>query len=257
MSDIALPANRQMRILEQLESNKSITVNQVVALCGVSAATARRDLDEMALAGMLCRTHGGAVLEQPERMEIFHEEKMKLMIPEKQRIADAALQFVHDNSSLYLDSGTTALFLAKQLKQFRNLTIVTHNLDIAYSVQLHPTSTMILTGGIRRDGYNVLVGTLAEEMVEGLSVDVSFLGADAINEKHGIFNSSFSEIGIKRKILACGRKVVLISDHTKFRKKALTKVCGLDAFDAIITDSGLDPAIRENLENGTCKLILA
>ena len=51
--------------------------------------------------------------------------------------------------------------------------------------------------------------------------------------------------------------MVLISDHTKFRKKALTKVCGLDAFDAIITDSGLDPAIRENLENGTCKLILA
>lgn len=256
MSDIALPANRQMRILKELELNKSITVNQVVELCGVSAATARRDLDEMAEAGILFRTHGGAVLEQHERFEIFHEEKMKLMIPEKTRIAEAALQFIHDGSSICLDSGTTALFLARQLKSYKNLTVVTHNLDIAYSVPLHPSSTLILTGGIRRDGYNVLVGTLAEEMVEGLSVDVSFLGADAINEKHGVFNSNFTEIGIKRKIIACGKKKILLSDHTKFRKKALTKVCDLDVFDAIITDCGLDAKVRETLENGTCKLFL-
>ena len=145
--------------------------------------------------------------------------------------------------------------LAKTLHRFQNLTVITHNLDIAYNIKLDKTSALIVTGGIRRDGYNVLVGQIAEEMVRKLCVDIVFLGADAINPEYGVFDSNFIEIGIKRSIIASGRYRVLLSDHTKFRRKALTKVCDIDDFDVVITDAGIDEETVEILNDKAINLI--
>ena len=99
---------------------------------------------------------------------------MKVMIPEKTKIATEAAKMVRDGYSIFLDSGTTTLLLAKQLQAFQNLTVVTHNLDIAYRIKLDATSNLVVTGGTRRDGYSVLVGPIAEETTRKLSVDIAF-----------------------------------------------------------------------------------
>lgn len=252
----AIPAKRQQCIMEYLSEKRSITIREAARLCGVSEATARRDLDEMAHQSLLERTHGGAVLERGTGLEMVHDEKMKVMIPEKTRIAKAAVKLIKEGDSIFLDSGTTTLLLSGLLQGIPNLTVITYNLDIAYSVKLDKTSALIVTGGIRRDGYGSLVGPIAEDMIRGLSVDFAFLGADAISVRHGVFNSNFVELGVKRSAIACGQTRVLLSDHTKFKHKALTKVCDMDEFDVVITDNGLDQENRKLLEDKVRRLIL-
>lgn len=252
----SIPAGRQQKIMDFLASNDSISIKEAAELCRVSEATARRDLDEMALTGLLERTHGGAVLHRGTGFEFFHAEKMNVMIPEKKKIAKAAAELVRDGDSIFLDSGTTAYILAECLINIKRLTIVTNNLDIAYAAKLDPTSTMIVTGGVRRDGYSVLVGDIGEEFIKKLYVDIAFLGADAINVENGVFNSNFVEIGIKKSILNSGKKKVLIADHSKFSQKALTKVCNIEDFDCIITDAGIEEEKQKILEEKVPRLIV-
>ena len=250
-----IPAKRQQNIMEYLSVNRSITIKEAASLCQVSEATARRDLDDLSVQGLLERTHGGAVLEKGTALEMVHAEKMKVMIPEKTRIAKEAAKLIKNGCSIFLDSGTTTLLLAGLLSPFKNLTVVTHNLDIAYHIKLDKSSSLIVTGGIRRDDYGVLIGSIAEELVNKLRVDLAFLGADGVIPGSGVYNSNFLEIGIKRSIIHCGESRILLADHTKFKQRALTKVCDIEEFDMVITDQGLDEETAGLLKEGPLKLI--
>ena len=250
--NICIPAQRQQQILEYLQSKKSITIRKAAEIFMVSEATVRRDLDELASTGKIERTHGGAVIHTGTGFEWQHAEKMQEMIPEKKRIAIAAKKLIEDGDSLFLDTGTTTYLLAEELKEKKRLTVVTNNLDIAYTTELDATSTMIITGGIRRDGYSSLVGDIAADLVRKLYVDVSFIGADAVSVGNGVFN----EIGIKKSGIESGKRKVLLADSSKFSRKALAKICDLQEFDIIITDSGIDEAQLRILKEKIARVII-
>lgn len=254
--NICIPAQRQQQILEYLQSQKSITIRKAAEIFMVSEATVRRDLDELASTGKIERTHGGAVLHTGTGFEWQHAEKMQEMIPEKKRIAIAAKKLIEDGDSLFLDTGTTTYLLAEELKEKKRLTVVTNNLDIAYTTELDATSTMIITGGIRRDGYSSLVGDIAADLVRKLYVDVSFIGADAVSVGNGVFNTNFNEIGIKKSGIESGKRKVLLVDSSKFSRKALAKICDLQEFDIIITDSGIDEAQLKILKEKIARVII-
>ena len=254
--NICIPAQRQQQILEYLQSQKSITIRKAAEIFMVSEATVRRDLDELASTGKIERTHGGAVLHTGTGFEWQHAEKMQEMIPEKKRIAIAAKKLIEDGDSLFLDTGTTTFLLAEELKEKKRLTVVTNNLDIAYTTELDATSTMIITGGIRRDGYSSLVGDIAADLVRKLYVDVSFIGADAVSVGNGVFNTNFNEIGIKKSGIESGKRKVLLADSSKFSRKALAKICDLQEFDIIITDSGIDEAQLRILKEKIARVII-
>ena len=254
--NICIPAQRQQQILEYLQSHKSITIRKAAEIFMVSEATVRRDLDELASTGKIERTHGGAVLHTGTGFEWQHAEKMQEMIPEKKRIAIAAKKLIEDGDSLFLDTGTTTYLLSEELKEKKRLTVVTNNLDIAYTTELDATSTMIITGGIRRDGYSSLVGDIAADLVRKLYVDVSFIGADAVSVGNGVFNTNFNEIGIKKSGIESGKRKVLLADSSKFSRKALAKICDLQEFDIIITDSGIDEAQLKILKEKIARVII-
>lgn len=254
--NICIPAQRQQQILEYLQSKKSITIRKAAEIFMVSEATVRRDLDELASTGKIERTHGGAVIHTGTGFEWQHAEKMQEMIPEKKRIAIAAKKLIEDGDSLFLDTGTTTYLLAEELKEKKRLTVVTNNLDIAYTTELDATSTMIITGGIRRDGYSSLVGDIAADLVRKLNVDVSFIGADAVSVGNGVFNTNFNEIGIKKSGIESGKRKVLLADSSKFSRKALAKICDLQEFDIIITDSGIDEAQLKILKEKIARVII-
>jgi len=254
MTADTIPGQRKQNIVDYLAIYRSITVHKASELNGVSVATARRDIDEMTEEGLCSRTHGGAVLNESISMETVHSEKRRLMVSEKHQIAMNALKMIHEGDSVFLDSGTTTYFLAKELKAYRNLTVITNNLDIAGTIELDGTSSMIVVGGMRRTEYSVTTGSVAEAFLRDLKVDLTFMGADAVDPDSGVYNSNFMELGTKRSMLECGRKTVLLVDHTKFRKKALVKICGFEAFDCIITDE-LDDRLRRKLEKNVRKLI--
>lgn len=230
---------RQQIIFDRVEENGSLLIKDMASELGVSEATIRRDFDEMALYGFVERVHGGVVKAGGTAIERFHSEKMQTMLTEKQHIAAKASSLVNSGDSIFLDSGSTTLFIAQALENVPNLTILTNNLDIAYSCRFHPTTALLVTGGMRRDNYSVLIGDVAENMIKSFFVDTAFLGCDAITIEAGVYNANVQELGVKTAIVGCGRRLVLATDSSKFHKKALAKVCDVSALDVVITDSGL------------------
>lgn len=254
----SIPAERQKQIVEFIENHGSAQIKELADYQNVSEATIRRDLDELAASGVIERTHGGAiVIDKSTSFEHKYSEKMNLMLTEKCSIAKAACGLVRDGDTIFLDSGTTTYFIAQNLGNFKNLTVITHDLQIGNTAVLDPTSTLIVTGGIRREGFSVLVGSLTENFIKELKVNMVFLGADAIDVETGIYNANFLEVGIKKLLLTIGKHIVLVSDASKFSRSALAKVCGINSIDTIITDSGITDEIKEQIEENGVRLILA
>lgn len=248
MTDKSVFTARQQAILEHINNAGSAQIKELAVELGVSEATVRRDFDELAQSGLAERVHGGLVKANGTAFERYHSEKLQSMLQEKQRIARKAASLIENGDSIFLDSGTTTYFIAQNLSMLTDLTIITNNLDIALSCKFHPTSTLLVTGGVRRDNYSVLIGDVAENMLKSFFVDIAFLGCDAISLDNGVYNTNFMELGIKKQIVACGRRLVLVTDSSKFHKKALAKVCDVQELDMVITDDGLDRDACERLK---------
>lgn len=244
-----LPAERQRRILDALRSGGGVTVDGLVQLLGVSESTARRDLEQLSERGLLSRTHGGAVLPAfSTAFESSYAEKKMQFPEEKERIGAAAARMVADGETLILDSGSTNFEVAKHLASLKRLKIITYDLMIAGGVDYDPSTSIILAGGVLRRGFNLVVGSDTENFFENIRVNKAFLGADSIDVDGGIFNATLEEAAVKKIIVSVAREVIVVTDHSKFGRTALAKVCGLDRVHGIITGKELDPEYRQALE---------
>ncbi|MEG2258574.1 MAG: DeoR/GlpR family DNA-binding transcription regulator, partial [Oscillospiraceae bacterium] len=124
---------RQQDIMKQVNKEGNVLIKDMAVECKVSEATIRRDLDELTASGLIERIHGGAVRLSSTTFERYHSEKMKTMLNEKRKIASYAASLVENGDSIFLDSGTTTFFLAHELANHSDLTVITNNIDIAYS----------------------------------------------------------------------------------------------------------------------------
>lgn len=231
---------RLTQTLELIKKSGSLQVNNVASLQGVSEATIRRDLNKLEDLGLIKRIHGGAVLANlSTTFEYMYHDKVGMRTEEKKRIALQALKEIHDGDSVMLDSGTTTYQLALLLEGKRNLTIITYDMSIASTLKLHPSSQVIVTGGMVRAGYNVLIGTITENFIRNTRVDEVILSADAIDDSFGISNANYLEAGIKSLLVQAAKRVIVVADRTKFGKVAVAKVCDIKDVDLIITDKDL------------------
>ncbi|MEA4955973.1 MAG: DeoR/GlpR family DNA-binding transcription regulator, partial [Pseudoflavonifractor sp.] len=213
---------------------------------------------ELAHQGLLERTHGGALFRQRKSVfERVFDEKMSLQLEEKCRIAETASKYVEEGDTIFLDSGTTAYQLALCLADKKGLTVITHDLYLAANVEFDPSTTIVLTGGIKRTNQKVLVGGMVEDFISGLRVDTVFLTADAVSTSFGVSNTGFFEAGIKRNLVKAGKRVVLLADHTKFEETAVVKVCDLADIDWIISDRDLAQSALDDLKAHGTKIELA
>lgn len=247
---------RQQAILAYINENGSAQIRDFGQSHGVSEATIRRDFDELARLSLVERVHGGAVRVNSTAFERVHSEKMDLMREEKLRIAAHAASMIENGDSIFLDSGTTTYFIARELAHHKDLIILTNNLDISQSVQFDPSVSLIVTGGIRRDQYSVLIGSIAEQCIQSFCVDKAFVGCDAIDPENGLYNTNFQEVGVKRCIVRCGKKTIMVTDSSKFYRKAFAKVCEFGEIDMIITDKELKEntyqSIKKRVPNTVC-----
>lgn len=244
-----IPAARKVFILNYIQTHGSASIKELSNLQNVSEATIRRDLDEMSLEGKIDRTRGGAILhtEQSTSFEHAYNEKAKLMIDEKKAIGKFAASYIEDGDTIFLDSGTTSLQVALNISDKKNITVITYDLFIATSVILDDSSTLIVTGGIRRNDFGVLTGPMVQEFLSDIRVNKVFLTADSVDINFGISNASFHEIDAKKQSIRSGRYIYLIVDHSKFGKVAMARVCHLRDVDDIIVDNGLSPDIQHAL----------
>ena len=168
--------------------------------------------------------------------------------PSNKKVVDAAAKMVHPGDTVMIDSGTTTFFIAQALCHHENLTLITNDLYIAYQTPIHPSSTLIVTGGTRRQGRQELVGTVTENFIRDTHVDIAFIGVDGIDLTGGATNANFAEVGVKRLMLHCAARSVIAADHSKFGRVALARICDLQEAGLLLTDNGLDADMVSRLK---------
>jgi DeoR family transcriptional regulator of aga operon len=236
-----LVEERRRRITELLDVQERVTVEELVGRFDVSAVTIRGDLDALAEVGAVVRSHGGALkrVEAPEDVPITVKET--LHHAEKVRIGHAAAQMVKDGETVMLDSGTTTLEIARQIRyvKFRSLNVITNALNIAMELASLPHVRLIMIGGILRQMSYSLAGPPAEVTVRGLHADRLYLGVDGLDPEIGLMTPDVLEAQLNAQMIQVSREVVVVADASKFQRRSLSVIAKLDAVHKVITDSGV------------------
>jgi DeoR family fructose operon transcriptional repressor len=237
---------RKNAIAEYINKNRKSTVNELCKIFKVSPATIRNDLNELENAGLLKRTHGGAIPNIKANYELNSNQKKVEHIKEKEAIAKKALAYVEDGDTIAIDTGTTTLCFARLLVSKKNLTIVTNDIEIAGFLEENSDFDIVLIGGRVRRGFHCSVGPIALKCMEGLRVDKAFIASNSVSVKNGITTPSIELAQIKTSLMSFAEEVYLLSDSSKFGRASFVKFADITDIDTIITDKGLpDLQIKE------------
>jgi DeoR family transcriptional regulator of aga operon len=247
---------RRQHILALAQRNGRVLVDELSNSLGISRITIRKDLDYLEGRGVLQRTHGGALLPQSGTMfDPSLQEKESRHSQEKERISAAAVALVQDGQCVLLDSGTTTTALARALKQFSRLTIITNAVNIA--AELSGTNfEVILTGGSLRKNSFSLVGPLAEEVLADMHADILFLGVDGFDLEVGLTTPNLMESRVNRAMVRAASKVVAVCDSTKFNRRSLSKIVDATSIQHVITDRNLPEKTAEAIRSLNIELTL-
>ncbi len=254
----ALARQRQAFILETVREQGGVRVGDLVRALGVSDMTVRRDLDFLHERGLLEKVHGGAAsIEGSSKFEPGFTIKSAMMEREKARIAEAAATLVEPGTAIAVSAGTTTFALARRLVDIPGLTVVTNSVPVADVLYKDGRSdqTVILSGGVRTPS-DALVGPFAVEVIRSLHVDTVFMGVHGMDPRSGFTTPNILEAETDRALIAAGRRLVLLADHTKWGVIGISSICRLEEAHALITDSGLDPASIGPLAAAVRRLVI-
>ena len=232
-----LPQERETLILQALGAGMRTIVGLSEEL-GVSEATVRRDLDSLEDQGKVRRVHGGAMRVKFPRTEPVFDQKSALHSIEKKHIAEAALEFIEDGDTIYLDGGSTIAGLAKLLERRSNLTIVTNSL-IAASSLMESSHHLILVGGEFRSLSRTMVGPLTAKIIESISISKAFMGTIGFTIEDGISTTDPNEAYTKEIVMNRAEKVFLLVDSSKIGTPSFAVSGRTDDIDVLITDPGI------------------
>src|SRR5580658_692624 len=243
-----LSEERQRAILEILHRVGRVLVIDLARQFHTSQVTIRKDLETLHVKGRVHRTHGGALpagdgaLEDPTLRE-----KEKLHRKEKLQIAAAAVRMVTEGQVVILDSGTTTTAIARALRNFQHLTIITNAANIAAELS-GSVLEVILTGGSLRKNSFSLVGPLAEETLHKLHADILFLGVDGFDVHYGLSTPNLLEAKVNRAMIEISKVAVAVCDSSKFGKRSLSLIAPTSSLHHVITDSNIPKAALSALK---------
>jgi DeoR family transcriptional regulator, fructose operon transcriptional repressor len=248
---------RHERICEMLAARGECSVEELAEVLGVSGMTVRRDLQTLAEAGKVIRTHGGAAMAERISFEFDFLKRVKQHAVAKAAIGAAAAALVEDGQSVLLDSGTTTLALARCLHGKQNLTVITTSLPMASLLQYDQQIAVLLLGGYVRAGSPDLAGALTEANLETLHADVAFIGADGVDARGAVYNQSPEVARMLTKMAAAASRVYVVADHSKLGKTALWRFGHLKDWTGLVTDAEADRALIARLKRSGIHVIKA
>jgi DeoR family transcriptional regulator of aga operon len=243
-------------MLDILGQRSKVDVEDLAAELDVSAATIRRDLDHLAEQQLLTRTRGGAVANNVA-YDLPLRYKTARHASEKERIGRAAAALAGRGSVIGLNGGTTTTEIARALAIRPDLntgadepalTVVTNALNIANELAVRPHVKIVVTGGVARPQSFELTGPLATLILHEITLDVVFLGVDAVDPVHGAYAHHEGEASINRLMASRARKVVVAADSSKLGKHAFAQICPASALQMLITDDAADPDVVKAFE---------
>ncbi len=247
-----LAKERQKKIEKMLSENGAVLVSELVSRFAVSIETVRRDLLAMEAEGKCVRVHGGAVVKGDMTPPRPFEERHRSMSAEKDALAAAAADCVHEGDVIGIDEGSTAIAFAKALMaRLSRLTVVTHSLHVFELLRGYKEFEVILLGGRYHSGGGALVGDITVQTLRSLHLNAAFIFPSAISLDFGISGHNASLMQVQRAMLAASDAVFVLADSSKLEKKATYKLCDMNESYTFVTDAGLsEELLKLYMENG-------
>jgi DeoR/GlpR family transcriptional regulator of sugar metabolism len=229
---------RQHRIEAYLMKVEFASLEELAQHTGASVSSVRRDVTALETKGHIRRTHGGARLVNPKSDEFAFSNRDTQQLAEKERIAQACADLISSNQTVIIDAGTTCFHVARHLES-KTLHIVTNSLPVAQHFGSSQRIEVVVSGGVIYPRLGVLVGPLAVEAFSRVRADIAVMSCGGLTPD-GVMNSHGLLIDIQRAMMRAARKVVLCVDHTKFGRQSISRLCGIEAVD-ILVSSGVPP----------------
>jgi len=230
-------STRMRRVLELLQTRDAVTVAELARTFDVSEVTVRNDLTILARRGLVARVRGGARALQRGHSEVAFDVRLRVEEDAKRAIARAAAAMVADGEAVALDSSTTAFYIALELREKRELVVVTNGLRIASALADAPGVSVLVPGGVVRMAAMSVVGDFASSVLRSTRIGRGFFGARGISADGGLMDLNPDEVKIKREMADACERVVGVFDHTKWRRSALFTFVPTQRIEAIVTDA--------------------
>jgi DeoR family transcriptional regulator of aga operon len=254
--DGMMAEERRTQILQMVRSAGRVRVNDLASQFSTSAVTIRNDLNELHQRGLVMRSHGGAVLPDRILRESPVHERLKAYSDEKRRIGAMAATLIHDGETIILDSGTTTLEIARQIKKKQGLQIITNGVNIAAELLDARDAQVFIVGGTVRGESASISGRFTEEMFEQFSADKLFLSGAGCDLDFGVSGANLEETMVNRAMLRISREIILVADASKFSRRSMSRIAPFAEIDTVISDISLGEEIQMKLRAQGCNLIL-
>ena len=235
-----LAIERKNEILNKLRAEQRVLVSELAVHYGVTEETIRRDLDKLEKEGYATKTYGGAIWGNSTKTDLSYTIRNKTNVEAKSAIAALVVQMVQDGDHLMLDDSSTALYIAKQLRDKKELTVLTYSMEIAMEVAAVEGWTVICTGGTVKPGTLAFAGAQVSEILSRYHVDKAIFSCKGIDRTAGITDSAESHAVAKQALIRAARQSILALDNTKLDKISFVQVAPLEQIDTVITSSKPD-----------------
>jgi DeoR family glycerol-3-phosphate regulon repressor len=237
-------SRRQTEIIALLRETGRVAVEDLAALFEVSPQTIRRDLNDMSEARLITRVHGGAIVASGVENLAYDARKLVAQ-PHKRLIGEAAARLIADNSSLFINIGTTTEEVARALALRAGLLVITNNLHVATELYRNRSINIIITGGTIRSGDGGIIGAAAVDLIRQFRVDTAVIGISAIDADGTLLDFDIREAHVSRAIIENARRVMLVADSSKFFRSAPARIATLADIDVVVTDRLPSAAIAD------------
>ena len=248
MTDFIPTPERQKQILSLLSQHGRLSVAEIVSQFSISEATARRDLETLSSQGKALRVHGGVIAVEQAPPELPILERQNEQGDEKARIGRAAAALVGNHETIFLGSGTTVLEIARNLRDHKDLTVITNSLPVLNILAGNKEITVVSLGGMLRESELSFIGHITEQALSEVRVDKVFMGTRGVSLEHGLTNDYLQETLTDRAILRIGREVLILADHTKVNRVATVLLAPLKSMQTLLTDSNADKKFVQALK---------
>ena len=243
-----LKSQRQSEILRLLEKNGTMLTSDLAEILNCSMMTIRRDVEEMEADFKVRKVHGGVELSIEDDAQPSFSKRIIQSPQEKHSIAMEAIKHIQQGSTVFFDSGTTPLYIAKALPVSFSFTAITNSIMTAAELCSKPNVTVIMIGGELHHSSYSAVNNIAIELAGKFKTDLAIISTKSILIPDGLYEATLSLIEIKRTFVKCANKVLLVADHTKFTETAMCLSIPLEEIDYLITDTGTPQDILEKLQ---------
>lgn len=233
--------DRLEKIRQILTEQKEASVTGLAAMLDVSDMTIRRDLIELEQKGIVTRYHGGAFIADAQPPSLRRADDHKSSPGEKAAIGQAASRYLKgllaagEIDSVILMSGSTMFEMVRYIDQTIPVTIVTDNLNIAYTLSQDTGNSVMILGGKVSPAHMSVDGFLAEQMLDHLSADCTFMGTSAIDEEGCLYCYDDKYASLLKKLLAVSHRLVVLAEHSKLGATSLVRVSRMDERFTLIT----------------------